>query len=75
MEFKKMSIGNQIYGTGNEMEWDEWTISNVNFKDDWVFNKLWDSSNEDFRMIHDFMLNLALCHTVISEHDDSNKIP
>ena len=57
------------------MERDEWTISNVNFKDDWVFNKLWDSSNEDFRMIHDFMLNLALCHTVISEHDDSNKIP
>lgn len=57
------------------MERDEWTISNVNFKDDWVFNKLWDSSNEDFRMIHDFMLNLALCHTVISEHDDLNKIP
>jgi len=33
MEFKKMSIGNQVFGTGNEMEKDETTISNVNFSD------------------------------------------
>lgn len=33
MEFKKMVIGNHVYGTGNDMDLSLWKVSNVNFED------------------------------------------
>ena len=46
MEFKKMSIGSQIYGTGTDMT--EETVPNVNFNDPTFFKHIEDTTHPNY---------------------------
>lgn len=65
MEFKKMAIGDQIYGTGIDMDVSLWKVQNVNFVDPHFDSHLKDTSHPNNQNIKNFLTHLAICHTVI----------
>ena len=70
MEFKRMSIGTQVYGTdppkGLERHDIKYApgVTNVNFYDPNFLEQLKDPSHPQYSKIRDFMEALGLCHTV-----------
>ena len=61
MEFKKMSAGDQSYGTGDKP--DKPQLSNVNFHDPVLENI--DSSDPNYMEVNKAMYFLALCHSIV----------
>ena len=86
MTFKMMSIGNNIFGfeennndnnniinDKNELNDKYGKITNVDFYDkDDKFKNIIESTNKD-NLIHDFMLCLTLCNTVIIDNKEKDK--
>ena len=85
MTFKMMSIGNNIFGfeekkydnniiNNNSLIEDKYgNITNVNFYDkDNKFKNIIDSEINN-NLIHEFMLCLSLCNTVIIDHKEKEK--
>jgi hypothetical protein len=75
MDFKKFSINGITYGTSDNVEEKDMLthqylgdepISNVNFKDDRIFNSII-NRDDQFRYVDNMVLNLAINHTLIIE--------
>jgi len=70
MEFKRMSIGAEVYGTdppnGKERHDVKYApgVTNVNFVDDTLVKQLQDTTHSQNKKIKEFIEALGLCHTV-----------
>ncbi|KRW99867.1 P-type ATPase, cytoplasmic domain N [Pseudocohnilembus persalinus] len=87
MEFKKLSIGTQVYGDTDIIEDDEryindqgmqkimeknGVVTNVDFRDSLLLNILNDPNHEKFKKSQNMLLALAICHTVVLTKDNEN---
>lgn len=63
MEFRRFTAGMAAYGT--DMDGGPNQQSNVNFKDDKMFEVLYNPSHPDHEALREVVLQLAVCHTVI----------
>jgi hypothetical protein len=76
MEFKKLCIngisygeigkGNPDYLKDEEMK-DYCKVTNVDFRDKRLLNRLLDQYDEEYEYIRNTLFVVALCHTIITE--------
>lgn len=79
MDFKKFSVGKYSYGDDNRKIFKVWflmlyiaqckdlqerSVTNFNFEDEDFLQHYSDPNHPNYQNIHNFLLSLALCHTV-----------
>ncbi len=72
MNFKKMSIGDQSYGLdkSDAEEAKKRGISNFQFEDPEFVRQMRDKSHPNYENIKQYMVHLALCHTIVVQEED-----
>ena len=78
MKFRYMVIGNKTYGSdlhSKKSEYESKKIVNVDFCDNKFFSDMKNTDNKELvNSIEEYVLSLAICHTVIPEKDKDNNI-
>eukprot|EP00828_Plagiopyla_frontata_P028326 TRINITY_DN3667_c0_g1_i10.p1 TRINITY_DN3667_c0_g1~~TRINITY_DN3667_c0_g1_i10.p1 ORF type:complete len:215 (-),score=48.11 TRINITY_DN3667_c0_g1_i10:20-664(-) len=67
MEFKCISIGDEKYGVNQSADVSGLKeVTNVDFKDQDFFDHMKDSNHPNHQQIHEALLQIAICHTVLA---------
>ena len=78
MKFRYMVISNRTYGSelhSKKSEYESKKIVNVDFCDDRFFSDMNNLDNKELvNSINEYVLSLAICHTVIPERDKSDNV-
>jgi phospholipid-transporting ATPase len=72
MEFKNISINGQIYGNKKDIkDISKYpVVTNVDFKDSELFKDLENTSSPNHKALKEFLIELAVCHTIITEEKE-----
>jgi len=77
MEFRKFLVGEKTYGSLSQNMIKINEISNVNFCDEYLTNLLgqdveFRAKDKEFKKVEEFILCMALCHTVLVNFDEKS---
>jgi phospholipid-transporting ATPase len=68
MEFKKLCAAGKPFGINRNLDISQYpTVSNVDFQDKAFVDILDDPTHRDHQTIHEYLLFLGLCHTIITQ--------
>jgi phospholipid-transporting ATPase len=72
MEFKMISVAGKLYGQSQHSPVDRSPVELVDFKDGQFFKDLASAQYE--QSLLEFMIHLAVCHTIITTKDDEGQL-